>query len=50
MRPVFSRLLDEYYLARGWDLELGWPTTDLLKSLELENAMAEVDELRLEAR
>jgi aldehyde:ferredoxin oxidoreductase len=46
----FSRLLDEYYLARGWDLELGWPTTDLLKSLELENAMAEVDELRLEAR
>jgi len=46
----FSRLLDEYYTARGWDLELGWPTTDLLKSLELENAVAELDELRLEKR
>lgn len=46
----FSRLLDEYYTARGWDLELGWPTTNLLKSLELENVVAELDELRLEKR
>ena len=21
----FSRLLDEYYAARGWDAQLGWP-------------------------
>ncbi len=46
----FSRLLDEYYSARGWDLMLGWPTIDLLKTLGLEQAAVEIDELRLETR
>ena len=32
----FSRLLDEYFTARGWDLEYGWPTADTLQRLGLE--------------
>ena len=43
----FSRLLDEYYTARGWDLELGWPTADTLRRLNLQEAIAELDILRL---
>ena len=31
----FSRLLDEYYAARGWDLAHGWPTPELLRRLGL---------------
>ena len=38
----FSRLLDEYYAARGWDLELGWPQEDGLRGLGLEDAIPEV--------
>ena len=43
----FSKLLDEYYTARGWDLEQGWPTVDTLRRLDLEGAIAELDALRL---
>jgi aldehyde:ferredoxin oxidoreductase len=32
----FSRLLDEYFTARGWDLEYGWPDASTLKRLGLE--------------
>jgi aldehyde:ferredoxin oxidoreductase len=42
----FSRLLDEYYSARGWDLELGWPQADGLVELGLEQVIPELDELR----
>ena len=42
----FSRLLDEYYSARGWDLELGWPQADQLKELALEEVIPELAELR----
>ena len=31
----FSRLLDEYYSARGWDLVNGWPTPTTLERLGL---------------
>jgi aldehyde:ferredoxin oxidoreductase len=31
----FSRLLDEYFTARGWDLEYGWPQTATLERLGL---------------
>jgi aldehyde:ferredoxin oxidoreductase len=31
----FSRLLDEYYAARGWDLEFGWPQAEGLRELGL---------------
>ena len=42
----FSRLLDEYYSARGWDLEFGWPQTDQLSSLGLEEVIPELDKCR----
>ena len=41
----FSRLLDEYYAARGWDLELGWPLPETLRALGLEDAIPELAEL-----
>jgi aldehyde:ferredoxin oxidoreductase len=42
----FSRLLDEFYVARGWDLDLGWPTADTLQALGLEEVVPELEELR----
>ena len=45
----FARLLDEYYAARGWDLELGWPTAETLRRLELDEAIPEVAALRAQA-
>ncbi len=42
----FSRLLDEYYSARGWDLEFGWPQADLLESLGLEEVIPELEGYR----
>jgi aldehyde:ferredoxin oxidoreductase len=38
----FSRLLDQYYSARGWDLEFGWPDADLLRRLRLDEVIAEI--------
>ena len=40
----FSRLLDEYYSARGWDVEFGWPKADQLQSLKLEDVIPELEE------
>jgi len=42
----FSRLLNEYYSARGWDLEFGWPQADTLKALGLDDVIPELDERR----
>ena len=42
----FSRLLDEYYTARGWDLEYGWPQAEGLKRLGLDEVIPELDEYR----
>jgi aldehyde:ferredoxin oxidoreductase len=42
----FSGLLDEYYSARGWDLEFGWPQADQMRELGLEEVIPELDELR----
>jgi aldehyde:ferredoxin oxidoreductase len=42
----FAGLLDEYYSARGWDLELGWPQTDQLKELGLNDVIPELDGYR----
>jgi len=42
----FSRLLDEYYSARGWDLEFGWPQADKLRQLGLDEIVPELDECR----
>lgn len=43
--PGFSRLLDEYYEARGWDLERGWPTPQRLQQLGLDQAVEELSAL-----
>ena len=45
-RSGFLKLMDEYYSARGWDLELGWPTEELLTSLALDELIPELRELR----
>lgn len=42
----FSGLLDEYYSARGWDLEFGWPQADQLRELGLEEVIPELERLR----
>ncbi len=46
----FSGLLDEYYSARGWDLELGWPQADQLRELGLEEIIPELDERRRQSK
>ena len=46
----FSGMLDEYYSARGWDLELGWPQSDRLIELRLEGVIPELDRNRKLAR
>lgn len=45
-REGFLKLMDEYYSSRGWDLELGWPEKDLLQSLGLGDAVAELIDLQ----
>ena len=42
----YSRLLDEYFAARGWDQALGWPTAETLRGLGLDDLAAEVEALR----
>jgi len=44
----FFRLLDEYYTARGWDLEYGWPTPSTLSKLGLADAIPEIERLKKE--
>jgi aldehyde:ferredoxin oxidoreductase len=46
-RAGFSRLMDEYYSARGWDLDLGWPKAQKFAALGLEFVAPEIAELRL---
>jgi aldehyde:ferredoxin oxidoreductase len=45
-RDGFLKLMDEYYTARGWDLELGWPQDKQLQALGLGDAVPELRELR----
>jgi aldehyde:ferredoxin oxidoreductase len=42
----FSRLLDEYFAARGYDPQLGWPQTDDLERLGLHDVATEMAALR----
>ena len=42
----FYRLMEEYYSARGWDLEMGWPLPETLQRLGLDEAIPELDRLR----
>jgi aldehyde:ferredoxin oxidoreductase len=42
----FSRLLDEYFTERGYDLALGWPQPDTLRRIGLEGLIPELEDLR----
>lgn len=42
-REGFAHLMDEYYAARGWDLQYGWPLPETLRKLGLENAIPELE-------
>jgi aldehyde:ferredoxin oxidoreductase len=42
----FSMMLDEYYSARGWDLELGWPQVQGLRELGLNDVIPEMETYR----
>jgi aldehyde:ferredoxin oxidoreductase len=48
--PGFARMLDEYYVARGWDQERGWPESATLGRLELEEAEPVMEAVRVGAR
>ena len=42
----FARLLDEFCAARGWDLELGWPTPETLRRVGLAELIPALEQLR----
>ena len=45
-REDFLKLMDEYYDARGWDRTAGWPKAELLRSIDLSEAVPEMNALR----
>jgi len=38
----WESMLDEYYLAQGWDLETGWQTEASLRALDLEEVISKL--------
>ena len=38
-KDELNEMLDEYYVARGWDLKTGMPTKEKLEELGLEYAV-----------
>ncbi len=45
-RAGFSRLLDEYYTARRWDVRMGWPQAHNLEAVGLNDLVPALAELR----
>jgi aldehyde:ferredoxin oxidoreductase len=45
-RGEFLRLVDEYYVLRGWDKETGWPRREKLLELGLRDFAEELEKLR----
>jgi len=45
-RAGFLRLMDEYYAARGWDPDFGWPTAEKLEELGLADLVPAIEEAR----
>jgi aldehyde:ferredoxin oxidoreductase len=37
LHPIYERMLNEYYEARGWDQETSIPTSEKLKGLGLDD-------------
>lgn len=44
-KPLFDRLLEEYYHLRGWDADRGWPTRKTLEALDIDDV---ADQLNVE--
>jgi aldehyde:ferredoxin oxidoreductase len=45
-REVFEKIMDDYYRARGWDVETGFFTREGLKKLDLDDIIPEMEERR----
>lgn len=45
-RVHLEPMLDDYYRVRGWDLELGWPTAEKLRSLGLDYVARDLEKAR----
>ena len=43
-RDIFQRVMDDYYNARGWDIETGLFTKVGLKNLDLEDIIPKLEE------
>jgi aldehyde:ferredoxin oxidoreductase len=41
----FRKMLDEYYVLRGWDVSTGLPTREKLEELNLKDVSAELEQL-----
>ncbi|MDI6762324.1 MAG: aldehyde ferredoxin oxidoreductase family protein [Thermodesulfobacteriota bacterium] len=46
LRPIYEKMLNEYYEARGWDQETSIPTSQKLKELGLEDVDQDLAPLR----
>jgi aldehyde:ferredoxin oxidoreductase len=44
---AFSKMMDAYYSARGWDLQDGWPLSETLVELGLQDVAADLGDLRV---
>ena len=42
-KETFAKAMDEYYKARGWDIETGIPTREKLEQLELDHMAEEIE-------
>ena len=43
-KDVFKKIMDDYYKARGWDLETGLFTRNGLQDLDLADIIPELEE------
>jgi aldehyde:ferredoxin oxidoreductase len=44
--PYLPGMVDEYYRLMGWDVDTGAPTTDTLRSLDMEEFLADLEKRR----
>lgn len=43
-RDYFKQVMDDYYRVRGWDVETGLFTTEVLTNLDLTDLIPELEE------
>jgi len=46
LRPIYEKMLNDYYEARGWDQETSIPAGEKLKDLGLEDIEKDLAPLR----